>query len=207
MSLLKFFFWALCLFVFLLVAGLAYMVSNLAPAAEPWTPDIDAAADIKARPSAPCADNNPLRNAYFGDLHVHTAFSWDGAGRGMYTTPAQAYQFASGEALGLPPYDAQGNGLRTVQLERPLDFAAVTDHAEAIGEVNLCITPGSQRFNSAACQAFRGEEKYGFFPKGMSPMAAIKGNTRQQDMCGADGALCREATLAAWQATQQAAEE
>ncbi|MGI9286616.1 MAG: DUF3604 domain-containing protein, partial [Pseudomonadales bacterium] len=154
----------------------------------------------------PCADNSSLRNAYFGDLHVHTTYSWDGAGRGMSTTPDQAYRFARGEAVGIPPYDSEGNGLRTVQLERPLDFAAVTDHAESIGEVNLCISPGSERFDSEACRAFRGEDKYGPLPKTMSPMMAIMSNTRADGMCGTDGALCRNATLAAWQIMQQAAE-
>ena len=170
MRLLKLSVGVFCLLLLLLAAGLAYMASMLAPAQTPWQPTIAAAPNMKALTTVPCADSNPLRNAYFGDLHVHTAYSWDGAGRGMYTTPDQAYRFARGEALGLPPYDAEGNGLRTVQLERPLDFAAVTDHAESIGEVNLCISPGSSRFNSEACQAFRGEGKYGLLPKGMSPM-------------------------------------
>ncbi|MGI9294010.1 MAG: DUF3604 domain-containing protein, partial [Pseudomonadales bacterium] len=182
------------------------MAFNLSSGGQTWQPPIAAAPGVSALPRAPCANNSSLRNAYFGDLHVHTTYSWDGAGRGMNTTPDQAYRFARGEAIGIPPYDSEGNGLRTVTLERPLDFAAVTDHAESIGEVNLCISAGSERFDSEACRAFRGEDKYGPLPKAMSPMLAIKSNTRADGMCGADGALCRKASLAAWQIMQQAAE-
>ena len=41
----------------------------------------------------------------------------------------------------------------------------------------------------------------------MSPMMAIKSNTRTEDMCGAEGTLCRNASLAAWQTMQRAAED
>jgi hypothetical protein len=190
----------------MLILAFGYLAIVLAPGDEPWQPPIAPAPNISAIPRAPCADSSLLRNAYFGDLHVHTTYSWDGAGRGMNTTPDQAYRFARGEKIGLPPYDSDSRGLRSVQLERPLDFAAVTDHAESIGEVNLCISPGSQRFDSDVCRAFRGEDKYGLLPKEMSPMMAIRGSTRGEKLCGADGALCRKATLDAWQIMQQAAE-
>jgi len=207
MKILRISLWIVCIVILLLALSLGYMALKLGPEDKDWQPPIAAAPDISALPRAPCANNSPLRNAYFGDLHVHTTYSWDGAGRGMNTSPDQAYRFARGEKIGLPPYDSEGHGLRAVQLDRPLDFAAVTDHAESIGEVNLCITPGSQRFDSEACRAFRGEDKYGPLPKALSPMMAIKANTRGDDMCGADAALCREATLSAWQIMQQAAED
>ncbi len=28
----------------------------------------------------PCAEHDPLRKAYFGDLHIHTTLSYDAAG-------------------------------------------------------------------------------------------------------------------------------
>src|SRR5437762_11621587 len=71
-----------------------------------------------------CADRNPLRNLYFGDLHVHTMYSFDAYVWGTRTTPSQAYRFARGEPLSLPPYDPNGSGGRQVRLGRPLDFAA-----------------------------------------------------------------------------------
>ena len=52
--------------------------------------------------------------------------------------PSDAYAYASGEPVGLPPFDAQGEPTREIALERPLDFAAVTDHAEFLGETEIC---------------------------------------------------------------------
>ena len=69
---------------------------------------------------------NPARNAYFGDLHVHTTYSFDAYVFGTLTTPDQAYRYAQGEALQHP------SGYQ-VQLQQPLDFYAVTDHAMFLG--------------------------------------------------------------------------
>jgi hypothetical protein len=71
---------------------------------------------------------NPDRNAYFGDLHVHTAYSFDAYVFGTTNTPDDAYRYARGRAIGHP------SGY-TVQLQRPLDFYAVTDHAMLLGVV------------------------------------------------------------------------
>ena len=65
---------------------------------------------------------NPDRNAYFGDLHVHTTYSFDAYAFGTLATPYDAYRFAQGEAIDNPA------GF-SMQLDEPLDFYAVTDHA------------------------------------------------------------------------------
>ncbi|MFT7177442.1 MAG: hypothetical protein ACJAUG_003455, partial [Halioglobus sp.] len=71
---------------------------------------------------------NPDRNAYYGDLHVHTAYSFDAYAFGTTATPYDAYRYARGDSLRHPSgYD--------VQLQRPLDFYAVTDHAMFLGVV------------------------------------------------------------------------
>ncbi|MEZ5573091.1 MAG: DUF3604 domain-containing protein [Halioglobus sp.] len=82
-----------------------------------------------------CNDFNPLRNPYFGDLHIHTAFSLDAFGLGTRTTPEQAYQFAKGQQVGLQPRDVNGDPLRYAQIDRPLDFAMVSDHAEDVDSI------------------------------------------------------------------------
>ena len=71
--------------------------------------------------------NTPALELYFGDLHVHTGWSFDAFENGVRTGPADAYRFARGEAI---PHAAGG----TIQLAGPpLDFLAVTDHAEYLG--------------------------------------------------------------------------
>ena len=89
------------------------------------------AADPPSPSQGPCEDRNPLRNAYFGDLHVHTSYSFDAGAYGNPLEPADAYRFAAGEPVSLAPAE----GPRTARIDRPLDFVAVTDHGEFLGEV------------------------------------------------------------------------
>tara|TARA_Y100000022_G_C13255811_1_gene379565 strand:- start:17 stop:2050 length:2034 start_codon:yes stop_codon:yes gene_type:complete len=73
-------------------------------------------------------ESNANRNAYFGDLHVHTNYSFDAFAFGTVASPYDAYRFAKGEAIKHPAgFD--------VQLRAPLDFYAVTDHAMFLGAV------------------------------------------------------------------------
>ncbi len=74
------------------------------------------------------ADPNPLRNVYFGETHMHTAFSLDAYIGGARLMPADALAFAQGNPVTMPDGTV-------MQHKRPLDFAAVTDHAEYIGEM------------------------------------------------------------------------
>jgi hypothetical protein len=77
------------------------------------------------------AGENPLRDAYFGETHMHTMFSLDAYIGDNRQSPDMAYRFAKGEAFDI-------GGVKK-QLKRPLDFAAVTDHSEYIGEMYSTI--------------------------------------------------------------------
>jgi len=68
----------------------------------------------------------PLKEAYFGDLHLHTALSIDAFITGTRTMPDDAYHYAKG----MPIDHISG---AKIQLKTPLDFLAVTDHSELIG--------------------------------------------------------------------------
>lgn len=76
---------------------------------------------------------NPLRNAYFGDLHLHTSYSMDAFAFGTRTTPDDSFRYAMGE-----PVEYFGKKWNRLV---PLDFLAVTDHAEYLGIVRESIDP------------------------------------------------------------------
>ena len=66
------------------------------------------------------------RGALFGELHIHTAWSFDAYMYSVRATPDDAYEFAKGGELKHPLG-------KTYRLSRPLDFMAVTDHASYLG--------------------------------------------------------------------------
>ena len=152
---------------------------------------------------APCNAYDPLRRPFFGDTHVHTTYSQDASTQGTRATPHDAYRFAKGEPLAIQPWDAEGNSLRTIQLRRPLDFTVVTDHAEQIGEVHICKTPGLPGHDSWVCRLYRGYPRvafyvmnatYSFFPE------------ERWDFCGENGEHCLAAAGTIWEDNQAAAE-
>jgi len=152
-----------------------------------------------------CARRNPLRNLYFGDLHAHTALSWDAYGYEVRATPEEAWAFARGEGeIRLAPLDENGVGTRRARLARPLDFAALTDHIEYVGEMELCTTPGGAVYDSERCADLRAGGQNVVTAFGLK--LAVSTPERFPDLCGADGAACREAAARVWKRIQNAAE-
>jgi hypothetical protein len=97
-------------------------------------------AHIQAVPSSALpvrVERNPEREAYFGETHVHTSWSIDAYVLGnMKAGPEDAYKFALGQPINHPA------GFQ-VKITRPLDFMAVTDHAEYVGIAPLANDPNS----------------------------------------------------------------
>jgi len=89
---------------------------------------------------------NPLRDAYFGETHVHTSYSADAWLFGdRVTDPGDAYKYFKGETIKAPlGYD--------VKIDTPLDFAGVTDHSEYVGVIKLANDPGSPLSRLPAAQ-------------------------------------------------------
>lgn len=154
--------------------------------------------------ASPCPDHEPQRRPYFGDLHVHTALSHDAATQGTRTRPRDAYRFARGEELGLQPYDTDGRPLRTLKLSRPLDFTAVTDHSELLGEVYLCGTPGSAAYDAWICRVHRAWPRASFF---IMNTHVSRGTGRRMGFCGKDGEVCRNGALSPWHEIIEAAHD
>ncbi|MGH7896036.1 MAG: DUF3604 domain-containing protein, partial [Candidatus Binatia bacterium] len=150
----------------------------------------------------PCAQRSRLRNLYFGDLHVHTTLSFDAYAFDVRTTPAQAYAFAAGDPVQLPPLDPTGVGTQTLQLDRPLDFVALTDHSEFLGEVELCTTPGSPIYDSIQCESYRLGGNTGATYFGVR--TAFDPPTRLAN-CGDGNQLCLSEATNVWGRVQQAA--
>jgi hypothetical protein len=80
---------------------------------------------------------NPLRDVYFGNLHVHTGWSFDAFINGAFTEPDSAYRWAKGELI---PNPGEGDSL---QIESPLDWYLVSEHAEYLGALPLMADPDS----------------------------------------------------------------
>lgn len=98
---------------------------------EAATPDAEMSSDT------PEIKINPNKDAYFGNLHIHTSWSFDGYTNGSVTTPNDAYRWAKGEAI------PGGGGGGDLQIKVPLDWYAVSEHAEYMGVFKKMEDPES----------------------------------------------------------------
>lgn len=167
-------------------------------------------ADAKADSSSPAASNsvaeqeaaverNSLKDAYFGELHLHTAYSLDAYIFGnTMNDPFVAYRFAKGEEVALP------TGIKK-RIAKPLDFAAVTDHAGGLGEYEICTNPKLEGYSSDTCVGVRNNdiEPFQQIFAGIAKTPAV----RLKDICGEDGKRCVDAVSGPWSRTRQAAQE
>lgn len=84
-----------------------------------------------------CTDyREGFKNSYFGDLHTHTSYSLDSYFFNALTDPRKSHRFAKGIGpISLPAQGSQDvfTPAREINIDRPLDFNAVTDHAEFLG--------------------------------------------------------------------------
>jgi Protein of unknown function (DUF3604) len=152
-----------------------------------------------------CDDFNPMRNAYFGDTHVHTKLSLDANLQGNRLAPSDAYRFAQGERVGIQPHDEAGNPLRQLQLSRPLDFVALSDHAEFLGIVYTCLTPSAKGYDSEDCVRYRDDPDQAFV-RINTATAAGQDNAATPGPCKAEDGGCSAADMAGWGEIQTAAE-
>ena len=114
-----------------LIGALAFLASACSRQSEETPAGSKAPSAQQATPGTP----NPLRNAYFGDTHVHTSWSPDAFVSGVRVGPEDAYRYAKGEAID------HISGEKVRLKSGPLDFYAVTDHSEYMGVLPGMLDP------------------------------------------------------------------
>lgn len=178
---------------------------------DPWEPPPAAATKQAIAPREACNNSVPEGQPLFGDLHIHSSLSMDANSLGTRTLPDDAYAYATGQEIDVFSGDA-ATGTRKTRIDRPLDFAAVTDHAEWLAEVSLCTTPGSDAYDSTGCAIYRGEDR-----SLLARVLGLKGfrariggliglGGRRDDVCGDNDTVCRRELGNVWRGIQAAAE-
>ncbi len=140
---------------------------------------------------------NPLKEAYFGETHLHTSYSLDAYIGGNRLTPSDAYRYAKGE-----PVVVDGNA---ISRRRPLDFTAVSDHAEYIGEMYSTMVEGAPGHDQDLLKELRGlttlKEKQEWFLK------YVVSSNRGTNPVHPPFFMGPDTTKSAWQIMVEAAEE
>jgi len=165
----------------------------------------------------PCAHYSAERRPFFGELHVHTVFSQDSLLLDVRATPEDAYRFARGGEIELPGPLSHTDAKRTRRLRRPLDFAAVTDHAEYFDAVGVCLDAEAVGHDSDSCRAARDGDRPWWIPwpviARLRTMTSadwtsyLRVQPHQSPICQRPGVDCDTAAKGVWSRTRRAAEE
>jgi hypothetical protein len=114
--------------LFIFGSVLLFSISEASPA-EPYAgygEEPTQSGHVGEKEYSPYLDIGYPQRVFWGDTHVHTAYSTDAGMVGNRLGPDEAYRFARGEAV------VSSTGVRA-RLQRPLDFLVVADHAENLG--------------------------------------------------------------------------
>jgi hypothetical protein len=143
---------------------------------------------------SPCAHRSADRVLLWGDLHAHGSMSFDARNYGTLASHEEVLAFARGEPITIASE-------RVVQLERPLDFVALTEHGEYLGEVAQCTTGGSE---APLCEAYQGGDPDAAFDLGVE--LAAEEPVRSEEICGAGLEGCASEAEVAWMELLRAAQ-
>ncbi len=139
---------------------------------------------------------NPNKNAYFGDIHVHTVLSFDAYIMGTRRTPDEAYEFAKGAGI------EHVSGFE-MKMKKPLDFLMVADHAFYLGMMReLDKDEGPYADHSLSDAVSDATSAQG----SVAAFQAVLGHMRDRDPNGVDDLDDRDIRTSAWQEIIAAAE-
>ena len=150
------------------------------------------------------SSTNARRYPYFGDLHVHSSLSLDSYIVFARNSPHDVFRFARGM-----PVELYGGS--TKQLVPPLDFVALTEHAEFLGELDICLDESSSDFRSPVCDDIRNEEQDRATENKVYQTVMLtlldRKNPVRLEICGDQGEKCIAAGRTAWQKIQKLSNE
>ena len=139
---------------------------------------------------------NPNRDAFFGETHVHTAYSLDAYLGGTRLTHDEAYSYAQGGTVTLAG--------QQLTRRHPLDFIAISDHAEYIGEMYSALNEGALGYDDPLLIELRTltdlNERRKWFIKYVVSSARSKTPTHPPFFAGA------QTVKSAWQLMSEAAD-
>lgn len=162
--------------------------------------------ELELEAAAACSPN-PLKDLYWGDLHTHTSYSLDAYGFGTRVDPAGALAYAR-QALAVTIASGSTPTGPTLLIERPLDFAAITDHAEWLSLAYGCTEPSSPYFASPYCVTLRDQGSPGQLALVLRALSAVaRPEPEPIPFCeGANAVACAAQARTAWERIQQAAD-
>ncbi len=176
-----------------LIASLLIASCAQPPETSPTQSEAVRAASTESATNRPAP--NPLRNVYFGDLHVHTRNSFDAYVFNVRASPDDAYFYAKGRTI------EHAMGFQIKLNDGPLDFLAVTDHAEYLGVVQAIDTPGTTYSKVPYARELFASERAGIlaaFKRFADSLVSGKRLPELSDLT---------ATRSAWQETIRSAEQ
>ncbi|MFT5610766.1 MAG: hypothetical protein ACI9LU_001263 [Polaribacter sp.] len=138
------------------------------------------------------------KNLYFGDLHVHTALSFDSYLFGNRLSLDDAYRVAKGMPTQLQTSEV-------VRLQRPLDFVAITDHAESFGLHEGCALTDLNSEQQKFCKGFD-KPSMGFFLKLRSKGLKRPPENASPFCDSLESEECMDLSRATWKKIRHAAE-